>query len=117
MADEPHIADAEAAFYVLAVTPDFCEVHGSICPFDPVRILPPERQSYSASVHARDERVLLVDSIIQGTEGNDGEGAWSGVSLEDGDVLILEGSETVFIEDRQVARDGDLCLMNVKTLG
>lgn len=114
MSNEPHIADAESNFYVLNVTPDFCIVNGEVCPFDPMQYLTPERASYSNSVFARDKKVLLVDSLTAGIQGNAGNGIQSKVSLADGDVQMVTGSSNVIIENRMTVRHGDLCLMNVK---
>jgi len=109
---EKHIADAEASFYVLNVPPDFCVVGESIIPFDIAQVLKPELQAYAQTVFARDEKVLLVKSVINGVMGNAGAGVGSKVSLGVGHSLIPESAATVFIEDRQVARHLDKVYMN-----
>jgi len=45
--------------------------------------------------------------------GNMGEGVVSGVSKGSGDVIMLEGLESVRAEGNAVCRHGDLVLMNV----
>lgn len=109
-----HIADAEATFMVINITPDFCRVDGEVIPFDIVQLLPPEKVSYSPNVRARGEKVLMVDSIIAGVKGNAGEGVESGVSLDAGHTLLIEGDDNVFANGSKVSRHGDRCLMNVK---
>ena len=112
MSEEKHIADAEVQFMVVNVAPDFCIVGDQVVPFDIVSILPPERAAYSDTVFARHEKVLMVGSIVQGVSGNAGKGIRSGVSLGAGNVKVVAGSQTVFVESRAVARHGDLCEMN-----
>lgn len=110
----PHIADAEQAFFVMAVTPDMCKVGKSIVAFKPFQFLPPEEKAYARTVFARGEKVLMVKSIISGVFGNAGKGLESKVSLMDGDSKVTEGSHTVLVEGRMTARDGDEVDMNVK---
>lgn len=112
MSMEPHVADAEAQFMAINVTPDFCRVGSVVVPFDIVSILPPEKSSYASTVFARSEKVLVVGSIVSGVKGNAGKGVASGVSQKAGNVKIISGSSTVFVESRSVARHGDLCEMN-----
>ena len=112
MSMEKHIADAEARFMVVNVTPDFCIVGDQVVPFDIVSILPPEKAAYAHSVSARSEKVLMVQSVVEGVAGNAGCGVRSGVSLGAGNVKVVSGSTTVFVESRAVARHGDLCEMN-----
>ncbi|KPU94875.1 hypothetical protein APR50_34740 [Variovorax paradoxus] len=112
MSAEKHIADAESRFMVVNVAPDFCIVGNQVVPFDIVSMLPPEQAAYSHTVFARGEKVLMVDSIVKGVAGNAGSGVRSGVSLGAGNVKIVAGSQTVFVESRAVARHGDLCEMN-----
>lgn len=114
MSTEPHIADAEEEFFVISVTPDMCQVGKSIVAFEPMQNLSFEEGAYSATVFSRDEKILLVDSVIDGVKGNAGKGLKSGVAVKDGHVKVMEGSQTVFIEDRMTARDGDEVDMNVK---
>jgi hypothetical protein len=112
---ERHIADAEATFLVVNITPDFCIVNGTVVPFDIHKELPPEKANYARKVKARGEKVLHVDSIVQGVIGNAGSGVSSGVSQGGGDTRIIEGAQTVHVEGQLVARHLDLCKMNVKT--
>src|SRR5262249_28731285 len=110
-----HIADAEGAFMVVNITPDFCRVNGAVVPFDIYKQLPPEKRDYAKKVKARGEKVLHLDSIIQGVIGNAGQGVKSGVSQGAGDTIIIEGAQTVHVEGQLCARHLDLCLMNVKS--
>jgi hypothetical protein len=114
MSDLPHVADAEQQFMCMAVTPDMCKVGKSIVAFKPVQFLPPEKSSYSTTVFARDQKVLLVKSIVSGVKGNAGKGLASKVSLSSGHTDIVQGSQTVLIEDRMTARVDDEVDMNVK---
>jgi hypothetical protein len=114
MSDEPHIADAEDAFFVLAVTPDICKVGKAIVAFKPFQILSPEKSAFSTTVYARNEKVLLLDSFIKGVKGNAGKGIKSGVSLKSGNVEITQGSQTVIIEDRLTSRHDDQVQLNVR---
>jgi uncharacterized Zn-binding protein involved in type VI secretion len=107
-----HIADAEDAFFVINIEPDFCEVGDTVIPFDISRELTPERSNYTKTVNARGKKVLTVDSVVRGVIGDAGSGVKSGTSQQRGDVVILTGSPTVKAEGKQVARHGDLCLMN-----
>jgi hypothetical protein len=113
MSTEPHIADAEAGYFTLAVTPDICRVGKDIIAFKSMQILSSEDSAYSQTVFARDEKVLLLKSVLSGVKGNAGKGLMSGVAVKCGHVEIKEGSNTVIIEDRLVARDGDEVDMNV----
>ena len=112
MSGSPHIADAEPAFFVIAVTPDMCKVGKKIVAFKPMQILPPEQSAYSTTVFARGEKVLTVNSIVSGVTGNAGSGVASGVSLGGGHSKIVEGSSTVMVQGRRGARDGDEVDMN-----
>jgi hypothetical protein len=113
MSSEPHIADAESGFFVLAVTPDMCKVGKTVVAFKSMQILSPEEASYSTTVFARDEKVLLLKSVIDGVKGNAGKGIISGVAVKSGHVEIKQSSSTVIIEDRLAARHGDEVDMNV----
>lgn len=115
MSKVPHIADGEVEFKVVNIVPDFCEVDGEVCPFDIERDLSNEKSSYAPNVRARGERVLPVGSVIKGVVGNAGSGVVSGVSLEGGDVVTIEGAKSVFAHGRAVCRHDDLVLMNAKT--
>jgi hypothetical protein len=113
MSTEPHIADAEESFFVLAVTPDMCRVGKAIVAFKPFQTLSPEKSAFSTTVYARDEKILMIDSVIKGVKGNAGKGLKSGVSLQRGNTRITQGSQTVLIEDRLTARHGSEADMNI----
>jgi hypothetical protein len=110
-----HIADAEADFKAVNITPDFCKVGGQVVPFEIYQNLPPERTNYAKTVRARKEKVLHVDSIVAGVIGNAGSGISSGVSQGGGDVVMIEGAKSVRVEGQLTSRHRDLCLMNVKS--
>lgn len=109
---ELHIADAEGAFQVVNITPDFCVVGSKVVPFDISRPLTTENKNYAHTVQARGSDVLPQKSVVQGVNGNAGAGIGSGVSQGGGNVVILEGSSTVVVEGRPAARHGDLVHMN-----
>jgi hypothetical protein len=109
-----HIADAESAFVVVNVNPDFCRVNGDVVPFDIVQVLSSEKSDYSPDFFARGKKVLNEGSVIRGVEGNAGEGVLSGVSQGDGHVVITEGTDHFFVNGKRVCRHEDQCLMNVK---
>jgi hypothetical protein len=113
MSTEPHIADAEDEFFVLSVTPDMCQVRRAVVAFEPMQKLSSEQGDYSSTVFSRDEKVLLVKSLIHGMQGNAGKGLASGVAVQSGNAIVKEGSSTVIIENRLTARDGDEVDMNV----
>jgi hypothetical protein len=109
---EKHIADAESQFVVVNVTPDFCKVGKKVIPFDITQVLPPEKAAYAKTVFARGQQVLMIDSIIKAVKGNAGKGVCSGVSLAQGDTLVIQGASTVHTEGRLTARHLDEVLMN-----
>lgn len=109
-----HLADAETAFFVVNVNPDFCEVDGAVIPFDLVRNLEPERSSYSKDVFSRGAKVLKVGSIVRGVEGNAGAGVFSTVSEGAGNVELLEGSDLLIVNGKPAVHHGHLALMNSK---
>lgn len=112
MSQVKHIADAEKTFYVKAVTPDFCKVGGKVVPFMPMRELKYQKDDFAKSVFARGEPVLMIKSIISGVKANAGRGVISGVAKKEGHVKVQQGSSTVFVEGRAVARHEDICEMN-----
>jgi hypothetical protein len=114
MSQAKHIADAETEFVVVGVSPDFCKVGKAIIPFDISQVIASEKTSYSKSVFARGEKVLLLDSVIKGVKGNAGKGVVSQVSLGSGCNKVLQGSSSVFAEGKKVARHDDLVSMNEK---
>ena len=114
MSDSLHIADAESEFTIVNITPDFCIVDGQTVPFDLVRSLTPERMGYAKKVSARGVPVLTIKSVVQGVEGNMGEGIMSGVSQGAGDSVILRVVRNVRAEGNPVCRHRDLVQMNVK---
>ena len=109
-----HIADGEASFKVVNVSPDHCEVDGEVVPFDIVRELNNEKVDYAPNVYARGERILHEGSIIKGVVGNAGKGVISGVSQDGGDTIITEGTDHFLVGGQRIARHNHQCLMNVK---
>jgi hypothetical protein len=95
----------------LNVTPDFCQVGDNIIPFDISRTLDNECR-YVDSVFAWGEKVLAVDSVIDGVDGDAGSGIHSGTSLKSGDCEVISGSPTVRAEGKCIARHLDLVWMN-----
>lgn len=114
---EKHIADGETTFYVINVPPDFCEVDDDVVPFDIIQTLHPEQADYAKTVFARDEKVLMVNSIVKEVVGDTGSGVGSEVSLGDGHSKIQPNNVTVYVEDRQAARHLDKVWMNCRLGG
>lgn len=114
---EKHIADREAQWVAINVTPDFCRVGDDVIPFDIARTLDRDKTLYAKSVFARGQPVLMIDSVAAGVKGNAGRGVKSGVSRAAGHVWMLEGSSTVYAEGRKVVRHLDQCLMNCQLDG
>ena len=110
-----HIADAEAEFKAVCIGPDFCLVDKKPVAFEISRDLTHEHVGYAKHTRARDEKILTTASVVAGVVGNMGEGLFSTVSREDGDVALLEGSPTVLVEGNPVCRHEDLVIMNVKS--
>jgi hypothetical protein len=108
-----HIADAEG-FRVVNVNPDYCEVDGEVVPFDIVQVLSEEKAEYAPHFYARGKRVLRMGAIIRGVVGNAGRGVLSGVAEEEGDTVMVDGTENLHVGGKRVCRHGDECLMNVK---
>lgn len=108
-----HIADAEGAFKVINISPDFCIVNGAVVPFEIYQQLPPERSNYAKTVNARGVEVLHLDSVVRGVIGNAGSGVASGVSQGGGHSIVVEGAKSVHVEGQRCARHRDLCSMNV----
>ncbi len=108
----PHIADAEASFRVVNITPDFCVVNGAVVPFDIHQVLTPEKSDYAHTVVSRGAPTLRVGSVVAGVIGDAGSGVVSGTATGAGNSYIVEGSATVEVEGHRVARHGDLVLMN-----
>lgn len=109
-----HIADAESDFKVTNINPDFCEVHGSVVPFEISQVLSSERDNYAETFHARGKKVLHVGTIIKGVRGNAGKGIHSGVSQGGGDSIMIEGTTNFRVQKQLVCRHGDRAHMNVK---
>jgi hypothetical protein len=114
MSTEPHIADADEKFFIMSVTPDMCKVGRKVVAFDSSQELPSELMNYSKKTIARDHKIVLIGSAVKGLKGNAGKGLKSGVAVALGNSKILEGSPTVFIEDKAAVRDGDEVDMNGK---
>ncbi len=113
MEQEKHIAHRSRYFFAVSITPDFCKVGDKVVPFDIAQTLDQEYRSYTQQVFSESIPILLVDSIVRGVQGNAGQGIHSGVSLATGQSRILTGDEGVIIEDKCVAREGNLVDMNM----
>ena len=114
MNTEPHIADADEKFFIMSVTPDMCKVGRKVVAFDPLQDLPSKLMNYSEKTIVRDHPIVLLTGIVKGLKGNAGKGLKSGVAVGLGNSKILEGSPTVFIEDKAAVRHGDEVDMNGK---
>jgi hypothetical protein len=78
MADK-HIANRESQWVAINSEPDWCEVGDDVIPFDISRTLDHELALYAKTVFARGVPVLMLDSIVQGVEGDAGSGVSSSV--------------------------------------
>ncbi len=67
---EKHIANRESQWVDINSEPDWCEVGDDVIPFDISRTLDHEFALYAKTVFARGEPVLMLDSIVQGVEGD-----------------------------------------------
>lgn len=108
-----HVKDKEGEFYAMNIAPDFCIVNGDIIAYDIARDLTHELD-YEHSMLTRSAPVLKRYSTIQGVDGNGGKGIHSGVSLEAGNNLAIQGSSTVLVKGQPVCRHWDFVLMNGK---
>ena len=108
---EKHIADAEDEFVVNSIPPDFCRVGNQIVPFDISRKLN-HALVHATKVFARGEPVLRTTDVIQGVDGDAGQGVISGTSKGSGDVIIKTGADNVYAQKLLVARHHSMCEMN-----
>jgi hypothetical protein len=106
-----HIADKEALFIAVNVSPDVCIVGGVPVPFDISRTLD-HAVVHSRTVRARGVWVLRVTDVIQGVDGDAGAGIISGTSLSSGDVILTTGAESVHADGLIVVRHLSECEMN-----
>lgn len=114
---DKHVANREAQWVALNVTPDFCQVGDDVIPFDIARTLDRDKVLYATTVFARGEPVLMIDSVAAGVVGNAGRGVKSTVSQAAGHVWVRGGSSSVYAEGRKLARHLDPCLMNCRLDG
>ena len=82
------------------VKPDFCKVGKTVVPFDIARTRNQDNALYAKTVYARDEPVLMIDSIVEAVEGDKGKGLGSKVSQGKGQISTMmpsRGSSTTAI--------------------
>ena len=116
MADK-HIADGESTFKAIASGPDACQVGNQVVPFDSMQTLD-QQKLYNPNTKARGEPILTVGSVIEGTQGNAGQGVVSGTSLGSGNVIVTSGSPTVKANGQPVARHlSDVAMNNGNNAG
>src|SRR5690242_16103737 len=96
--------------------PDICRVRGKLVAFDISRDLS-HAIEYSPNVNANGAPVLHVDSVIQGVDGNEGQGVSSGVSQGDGHVVVTTGAPNVNTNGRAMARHMSEVEMNTTASG
>jgi hypothetical protein len=106
-----HIADKESKFVAVCVSPDFCRVGKDIIPFDISRKLG-HAAVHATKVFARGVEVVRITDVIQGVDGDAGQGIISGTSKGSGDVIIKTGADNVYAQGLLVARHHSLCEMN-----
>jgi hypothetical protein len=106
-----HIADKESKFVAVCIAPDFCKMGNQIVPFDISRKLD-HASVHASKVYARGVPVVRITDVIQGVDGDAGEGVISGTSKGGGDVIIKTGADNVYAQGLLVARHHSLCEMN-----
>ena len=106
-----HIADKESKFVAVSLSPDFCRVGKDIIPFDISRKLG-HAAVHATKVFARGVEVVRITDVIQGVDGDAGQGVISGTSKGGGDVIIKTGADNVYAQGLLVARHHSLCEMN-----
>lgn len=108
---EKHIANAEASWSAVCVTPDLCKVGKKIIPFDSFRDLSHDRVA-SPDVNARGTPVYRISDWVEGTDSNAGKGIVSGTSGAPGHVQMLSDGTTVRVNGLVCARHETVVLMN-----
>jgi uncharacterized protein DUF922/uncharacterized protein DUF4150 len=113
---EKQIANKLSRPVAVCKNPDICRVDGALVPFDISRDLS-HSVKHSPNVNAQGAPVIHVDSVIQGVDGNKGEGVASGVSQGDGHVIVKTGAPNVITNGRCTARHMSECEMNTTASG
>lgn len=108
---EKHIANAEASWQAICVTPDMCKVGKKVIPFDSFRDLSHDMVA-SPNVNARGTPVYRLSDWVQGTDSNAGSGVVSGTSGAPGHVQMLADDTTVRVNGLICARHETVVLMN-----
>lgn len=108
---EKHIANAEASWRAVCVTPDLCKVGKKVIPFDSFRDLSHDMVA-SPDVNARGTPVYRISDWVEGTDSNAGKGIVSGTSGAPGHVQMLNDGTTVRVNGLVCARDETVVLMN-----
>lgn len=108
---EKHIANAEASWSAVCVTPDLCKVGKKVIPFDSFRDLSHDMVA-SPDVNARGTPVYRISDWVEGTDSNAGKGIVSGTSGAPGHVQMLSDGTTVRVNGLVCARHETVVLMN-----
>lgn len=108
---EKHIANAEASWSAVCVTPDLCKVGKKVIPFDSFRDLSHDMVA-SPDVNARGTPVYRISDWVEGTDSNAGKGIVSGTSGAPGHVQMLSDGTTVRANGLVCARHETVVLMN-----
>ncbi|MBR0565974.1 hypothetical protein J5J83_07585 [Azoarcus sp. L1K30] len=108
---EKHIANAEASWKAICVTPDMCKVGDKVIPFDSFRDLSHDIVA-SPDVNARGTPVYRISDWVQGTDSNAGRGVVSGTSGAPGNVQMFADNTTVRVNGLICARHETVVLMN-----
>lgn len=108
---EKHIANAEANWQAVCITPDLCKVGKKVIPFDSYRDLSHDLIA-SPDVNARGTPVYRITDWVQGTDSNAGRGIFSGTSQAPGHVQIIADDTTVRVNGLICARHESVVLMN-----
>lgn len=113
---EKVIANRASNPVAVNVNPDMCVVNGAVVACEIVRDLS-HAVEFSPNVNARGVPVITLASVIQGVEGNKGNGVSSGVALDAGYIRFTSGAFSVKTNKYQTVRHLSRCQMNCHSSG
>lgn len=110
------LANKDSLPVAINVNPDICRVDGVLVPFDIARDLS-HAIKHSPDVTGQGVPLLFVTSVIQGVDGNQGQGLASGVAQSCGYVFVTGGAQQIFCNGLAVAWNMSECEMNCTAAG
>lgn len=110
-----HVAHAEG-WKAICTAPDLCRVGKDIVGFDSMATLD-NKQKSSSDVKARGTSVYRKGDIFKTVQGDAGKHIESGTSLGNGYVQILDGHDSVKVNNIPVARHDSRCKINCDASG